>query len=50
MKITAEDQYKMERHARREAEIEQGRINHKRVHKSDKAYNRQRERKFNWAE
>lgn len=50
MKITKEDIYKMERKARREAEIAQGRINHKRVHKSKKAYNRQKDKNFEWAE
>lgn len=49
-KITAEDQYNMARKVRRDEEIQQGRINFKRVHKSDKAYNRQRDRKFDWAE
>lgn len=46
-KITKDDFLKIERAARREAEIEFGlRINHKRVHKSKKAYNRQENKKL----
>lgn len=49
-KITKEDIYKIERAARREAEIAQGRVSLKSVHKSEKTYNRQRDKKFEWAE
>lgn len=41
MKITKEDIYKMHRIVNRNEEIQNGlRINHKRVHKSKKTYNR----------
>lgn len=45
MKITKEQQLKMERKASREAEISVGRINLNSVHKSKKAYSRKRDKK-----
>ena len=46
-KITKEQMLKIERAARREAEIEFGlRVNHHKVHKSKKAYNRQESKKL----
>lgn len=47
MKITKEQQLKMERKASREAELSLGRINLNSVHKSKKAYNRKRDKR-NW--
>lgn len=45
-KITKEQMLKIDRAARREAEIEFGlRINHHKVHKSKKSYNRQESKK-----
>jgi hypothetical protein len=49
IKITKEQLLTMERKARREAELEVGRINYKRVHKSKKTYNRQKAKK-DWGE
>jgi hypothetical protein len=50
-KITKEQILVIERAARRIAEIENGlRINHKKVHKTAKDYNRQKFKKFDWAE
>lgn len=43
--ITKDDQIKMQRKANREAELAQGRISLKCVHKSKKAYNRKRDKK-----
>ena len=52
MKITKEQQLNMQRKASRDAEIAQGgTININAVHKSKKAYNRNRDKKhFAWAE
>ena len=47
IKITKEDQLQMQRKASREAELAQGRISLKCVHKSKKAYDRKRDKK-NW--
>ena len=48
MKITKEQQYKMHRIANREFELENNlRINHKRVHKSKKSYNRKNFKQIN---
>lgn len=43
--ISKEDQLQMQRKASREAELSQGRISLKCVHKSKKAYNRKRDKK-----
>lgn len=47
MKITVDQQLKMQRKANREAELAMGRISLKAVHSSKKAYNRKRDKK-NW--
>lgn len=50
-KITKEQMLIIERAARREAEIEFGlRVNHHKAHKTAKDYNRQKFKKFEWAE
>jgi len=47
MKISKEQLLTMERKASREAELAQGRVSLKCVHKSKKAYDRKRDKK-NW--
>lgn len=51
MKITVEQFMKMNRAINREIELENNlRINHHKVHKSKKTYNRQKNKQFEWAE
>ena len=48
-KVSKEQMLIMDRAISRENEIQSGmRINHHRVHKSKKAYDRKRDRKINW--
>lgn len=50
MKITVEQLMNMNRAISRNIELEQGRVNFKRVHKTAKDYNRQKSKHFEWAE
>jgi len=51
MKITKEQQIVMNKAISREIELENNlRINHHKVHKTAKDYNRQKYKKFEWAE
>lgn len=51
MKITVEQQMTMNRAISRDIEISNGmRINHHKVHKTAKDYNRQKAKRFEWAE
>lgn len=51
MKITVDQQMTMNRAVSRDIEISSGmRINHHKVHKTAKDYNRQKAKRFEWAE
>lgn len=51
MKISVEQFMKMNRAISREIELENNlRINHHKVHKSEKTYNRQKSKRFEWSD